>query len=119
MTFHTPNGGHIFIQECPITSNGLCNSHGHCHYDPVTKSPYCYCNEGHYGSSCSETSLPVLKTYDGFSVQLGLLITLLIIALALVGVVGFLVYRLTLFKKASNEYGALSNGSEMVETVHF
>jgi len=57
--------------------------------------------------------------YDGFSVQLGLLITLLVIALALVGVVGFLVYRLTLFKKANNEYGAVSSGSEMVETVHF
>lgn len=34
--------------ECPITSNGLCNSHGHCHYDNILEAPYCYCNQVHF-----------------------------------------------------------------------
>lgn len=89
------------------------------HVSQAKRTPYCYCNEGYYGSSCSETSVATVQTYDGYSVQLGLLITLLLVALALVGAVGYLVYRLTQFKKQTNEYGAVNSGAEMVETVHF
>lgn len=106
--------------ECPITKNGLCNSHGLCQYDSVNKAPYCYCNEGYYGPSCSDGAPPPPTTYDGYSVQLGLLITLLIIALGLVGVVAYMVYRITVLRKEhSTDYSALPSGSEMVETVHF
>ncbi len=51
--------------------------------------------------------------------QLGLLITLLIITLALVGVVGFMIYRvLDLRKQNVNDYKSLSGGeSEMVTHV--
>ena len=35
--------------QCPITSTGLCSSHGHCAYDPYLRQPYCYCNEGFVG----------------------------------------------------------------------
>jgi hypothetical protein len=32
--------------ECPITSNGLCDSHGLCEFDKEAEESYCYCNEG-------------------------------------------------------------------------
>ena len=51
---------------------------------------------------------------------MGLLITLLIVALLLIGVVGFMVYKIALFRKeASSSYGLIAGGTEMVETVHF
>ena len=52
---------------------------------------------------------------------MGLLVTMVIVAIILVGVVGFLVYRITeLRKEHSSDYSSLpGGGSEMVETVHF
>jgi len=61
-------------------------------------------------------------SYDGHSVQLGLLITLLILTVGLLGVVGYMVFRITEFRKQQvDEYATLSGGSgaEMVETVNF
>jgi hypothetical protein len=31
--------------SCPVTSKGLCNSHGHCAYDEKRHQGYCYCNQ--------------------------------------------------------------------------
>eukprot|EP01035_Chromulina_nebulosa_P020026 gene20026-26002_t len=42
---------------CPITSNGLCDSHGLCMYDSKKSQSYCYCNNGFYGDDCSATKL--------------------------------------------------------------
>lgn len=108
-------------QECPITSNGLCNSHGHCAYDSKAKQSYCYCNEGWYGSAC-DTKDSGVTMYDGFSVQLGLLITLLVVALALTGGMIYLSLKIGEFRKQQIEshYKSLPGGeNEMVETVNF
>ncbi len=53
--------------------------------------------------------------------QLGLLITLLIIALALTGGVVYLAFRVGQFRKdqVSSHYTHLPSESEMVETVNF
>lgn len=110
-------------KECPITSNGLCNSHGHCAYDSKAKKSYCYCNNGYSGSACNvKGSSTTSTTYDGYSVQLGLLITLLLLALVLTGGVVYLAYRVAEFRKEqiSSNYSSLPSGdTEMVETVHF
>jgi len=106
-------------QECPITSNGLCDSHGHCAYDYSANEAYCYCNLGHYGSDCSKTSAQTSTAYDGYSVQLGLLITLLLVTLSLLGGIGFLVHRVTQLRKDQVSYNPAPPGTEMVETVHF
>jgi len=108
--------------ECEITNNGLCDSHGHCAFDTVKKQSYCYCNEGYSGGSCSSKASSTSTTYDGFSVQLGLLITLLLLALGLTGGIGYLVFQISEFKKhqISNNYNTLSGGeAELVETVNF
>lgn len=96
-------------QECPLTSNGLCNGHGHCGYDPVTKAPHCYCNNGYSGNDCgSRTSSNT--SYNGLSVQIGLLSGLLAIALILVAVVGYLAYRVSEFRKMQ-QYSQLASAN--------
>jgi len=79
---------------------------------------------GWSGDSCSETNSGSSSStsYDGFSVQIGLLITLLLLALGLTGGVIYLANEVAEFRKqqTSSYYSALSNGeNEMVETVNF
>lgn len=109
--------------ECPVTDKGLCSSHGICKYDTSLKKPYCYCNTGHYGDDCSSSSAPKSASYDGFSVQLGLLITLLLVAIALVGAVGFMVYKIYLYRKETigEDYSMLPSmgGEDGIEAVQF
>ncbi len=107
-------------QECPITKHGLCNSHGHCAYDKINRQAYCYCNEGYSGSSCSE-KVTESESYDGLTVQIILLITLLLITVALGGVISYMIYRVTELRKerllegAGAEYSALSGGEKQTE----
>jgi len=113
--------------ECPITSNGLCNSHGHCSYDVNLKQPYCFCNAGWYGNDCSSTQAPTVPaSYDGHAVQVGLLIALLVIVLVLIAVVGGIAYKIIEFRKAqaASEYASLPGrsgheGTGGIETVTF
>lgn len=104
-----------------MTSNGLCNSHGHCAYDYTTKKSYCYCNEGYYGSSCSSTSSGSSAIYDGYSVQIGLLVTLLVLALGLTGAVIYMAFKIAEYRKdqINTNYKSLPGDHEMVETVNF
>ena len=109
-----------------MTKNGLCSSHGHCAFDDQSKKPYCYCNEGYSGSDCSQKSSSSdgssSDEYDGFSVQLGLMITLLIIAMGLTGGVVYLAWQIGEYRKeqVSNHYSSLAGSeAEMVDTVNF
>mmetsp|Transcript_12579 Transcript_12579/g.12991 ORF Transcript_12579/g.12991 Transcript_12579/m.12991 type:complete len:303 (-) Transcript_12579:544-1452(-) len=104
--------------ECPITENGLCNSHGHCAYDPVNRLPYCYCNKGYSGPSCKKDSSSSSSEsssssgYDGYTIQLTLLIVLVIITIGLVGVIGFMIYKVTnLRQQQADDYTALAGGA--------
>ena len=84
--------------ECPITSNGLCNSHGHCSFDKNLKQPYCYCNEGYSGSSCTKSSSSD-GSFDGDTLQKRLVTALVVIAVLLVAVIGFMVYKVIGLRK--------------------
>ncbi|KAJ1400726.1 hypothetical protein B484DRAFT_405947 [Ochromonadaceae sp. CCMP2298] len=108
-------------KECPITKNGLCDSHGHCAFDPIKKQSYCYCNSGYSGSSCSSQGSGSSDEYDGFSVQLGLLITLLLIALGLTGGVVYLAYEIAEFRKQQidTNYSSLPDGESEMVSVNF
>ena len=101
-------------KECPITQNGLCNSHGHCAYDSKLKQPYCYCNWGWSGSECSTFIVPAAASGAAHSVQIGLLVMLVVIAAGLIGVVGFMVLKITAYRKeqvASYSFLQLSQSS--------
>jgi hypothetical protein len=84
--------------ECPITDGGLCNSHGRCMFDSHQKTAYCYCNEGWYGTACDSKTKPPSTAYDGYSVQLGFLITLVFVTIALVVLVAFMVMRINYYR---------------------
>ena len=88
--------------ECPVTSNGLCNSHGHCSYDSKLKTPYCYCNEGYSGSACTDTS-GTNGTFDGNLWQTRMMKALLAITILLVGVISFMIYKVIALRKEQAE----------------
>jgi len=107
-------------QECPITSNGLCNSHGHCYYDSLLKKPYCYCNEGYSGADCQRgSSSSGGGTSAAYRAELSILIILMICLIALMGVVVHTLFRVTTFRKeqADMEYSSVQNEytTEMVD----
>ena len=88
--------------SCPVTSNGLCDGHGHCSLDSNTGMPYCYCNGGHGGDSCSSTSSSSSNrssSSGGRSVEIWLMVILLIIAVGLVAVVVVMVRRIINYRK--------------------
>lgn len=102
--------------SCPITKYGLCNSHGHCSFDPHKRQAYCYCNSGWTGDSCSSKATHA-SSYDGFSVQLGLLITLLVILLGVMGVVGYLVYHVYILRQENKgKYSSVVQGTELTSS---
>jgi len=128
-TYHlTINSYYGCPTECPITSNGLCNSHGHCHYDRKAKAPYCYCNEGWGGSACDQQGASSsssssssggkssTKSSTGVSMQIGLLIGLLILTVLLIGIVGFMVVKINEYRKEQFEKEEMSShhNTEMV-----
>ena len=104
-----------------MTKHGLCNSHGHCAYDKSSRQAYCYCNEGYSGSSCSnKESSSGEGSYDGLTVQIVLLITLLLVTLALGGVISYMIYRVTALRKErllenAAEYSVLPGGDRQTE----
>lgn len=98
--------------ECPITGNGLCNSHGHCAYDTKSKQPYCYCNEGFDGADCSASVVAANAQSSVYRVQVGLLIALLVVATGLIAVVGYMVHKITAYRKEqADTYGRLHTAS--------
>ncbi len=79
----------------------------------MAKKSYCYCNAGYSGDSCTKSSNESTG-YDGYSVQLGLLIVLVLITVALIAVTGYMVRKITMFRQEqADDYYALSQGTEM------
>lgn len=87
----------------------------------MNKLPYCYCNKGYSGASCTKDSSSSSSSdsgYDGYTVQVILLVILVLVTVALVGVIGYMIYKVTnLRKEHADEYVQLSGGSgaEMVK----
>jgi hypothetical protein len=102
--------------ECPVTGNGLCNSHGHCAFDSASKAPHCFCNSGYMGSACDKVDTTV--TESGLGVQIGLMVTLLIVCLILVGFVAYLAYQITEFRKAQAMSSSFSGTEMMGNPMH-
>jgi hypothetical protein len=88
--------------ECPVTSAGLCNSHGHCAFDKDLRAPYCYCNEGYSGSACTKAS-STDGGFDGASLQTTMVQALVGITILLVGVIGFMIYKVISLRKQQAE----------------
>lgn len=80
----------------------------------MKKESYCFCNDGYSGSSCTKGEAEG-ESYDGYSVQVGLLVVLLLITVGLIGVTGFMIRKITMFRQEqADDYYSLSNeGTEM------
>jgi len=110
-------------KECPITSAGVCNSHGHCAYDAKSKGAHCFCNKGYGGDSCLRDTSSEDDGSAVYSLQVALLVVLLVTAAVLTGFVGYLGFRITEFRKEQlmnsySNYGEDSGnfqGTEMVD----
>lgn len=121
-------------QQCPLTSKGLCNSHGHCAYDSITRRPHCFCNSGYGGEACdspssssdssssnSGSSSSTVETSTAFKVELGFLIVLVVVMVILVAFVVYLVLKVAEFRKMQSTLPPLSSsgfeliGSELAE----
>ena len=95
--------------ECGFGSAGaMCGGHGLCRYDTDAKKARCFCNSGHAGAGCDQSSASVVTTYGPI---LGLLIFVTIIMLLLAGGIGML-WRWMALRTVPNSgeaYGRLQN----------
>lgn len=105
--------------ECPVTKDGLCSSHGHCAFDSVLKTPYCYCNEGYSGSACTKDADSSGK-FDGGLLQTRMMEALLVIAAVLVGVISFMIYKVITLRKAQAEQSSVqfAQRSKLMSSQH-
>jgi hypothetical protein len=94
-------------KQCAVTDKGLCNNHGYCGWDPKSKSAYCLCNEGYSGDDCTVGGGS--SEYDGYSVQVGLLVTLMVVTLCLVGVIGVMIYRIKSYSRSGGMQAGVYN----------
>jgi len=79
----------------------LCNGHGHCAYDDHRKESYCFCDYGFGGDEC-QVAEPDEESYDGVSVQVGLMSTLLVLALLMIGGLSYMIFRVMEYRKAQD-----------------
>lgn len=97
--------------ECPVSNRKLCGGNGHCAYDEDKNAARCFCNNGYEGSDCGdETSTKASSNYS--PALLGLIITLFIIILALIGSLLFMVRQLSAYKEDLANYQVLKGGEE-------
>lgn len=85
--------------ECPVTSNGLCSSHGHCGFDKTKGFPRCYCNSGYSGKGCNDHSSGGDGSQSSNGAQIVLVVILLVITLGLVALVVFMVKQVKEFRQ--------------------
>jgi hypothetical protein len=97
--------------QCPVANRKLCAGNGHCAYDDDANEAKCFCNRGWTGSDCNEE--PTSDTSKNYSpVLLGLIITLFIIVIVLVGAMVLMVRQLAAYKEDITNYQALKGGDE-------
>ena len=88
------------MQTCPVTTDGLCNSHGFCAYDSKERSAYCYCNEGYGGNACELMDSGSGSVWGlSYPTLANLMIVLLVVTVALVLSVMLMGYRFLEFRK--------------------
>ena len=97
--------------ECPVSNRHLCGGQGHCAYDEDKGGARCFCNNGYTGSDCATTaSSNSDKNYS--PALLGLIITLFIIIVALIGSLLFMVKQMSAYKEDLANYQVLKGAPD-------
>eukprot|EP01036_Dinobryon_divergens_P032646 gene32646-42280_t len=100
--------------ECPVSKRRLCGGNGLCAYDSDKSSARCFCNQGYSGSDCSssDASQPTTTTLNYSPALLGLIITLFVIILLLIGSLVFMVRQISAYKEDLANYQVLKGSPE-------
>mmetsp|Transcript_411 Transcript_411/g.471 ORF Transcript_411/g.471 Transcript_411/m.471 type:complete len:119 (+) Transcript_411:134-490(+) len=101
--------------ECPVSNRRLCGGNGHCAYDPDKSAARCFCNKGYSGSDCvvaSTSTVTETTTMNYSPALLGLIITLFVIILLLIGSLFYMVRQISAYKEDLANYQVLKGSSE-------
>ena len=96
--------------ECPVADRQLCAGNGHCAYDYDKGAARCYCNHGYSGASCTTTGSSSSSNYS--PALTGLIVTLFVIILALVGSIVYMYKQVSAYKDDMAHYQVLRGDSE-------
>lgn len=97
--------------ECPVSNRKVCGGNGHCSFDDDKVSARCFCNRGYSGADCmSAESSSSSSNYS--PALLGLIITLFIIIVALIGSLWFMMRQLSAYKDDLANYQVLKGSPE-------
>lgn len=94
--------------ECPIggEERRLCSGHGLCGYDQSNKDAKCFCDTGFGGADCS-TAVDASSSGSGNGAIIGLLVTVLLIAVAMGVILFFVVRMLRAYRQDAHNYMAM------------
>lgn len=102
--------------ECPVSNRQLCGGAGHCAFDEDKSSARCFCNKGYTGADCSQKE--DTSTQLNYSpALLGLIITLFVIIIVLVGSIVYMVRQISAYKEDMANYAALQSSSHGDESA--
>lgn len=95
--------------ECPVAGDErkLCAGHGICGYDRSNSKAKCFCDTGFGGADCN-TAVDE-STSGGNGAIIGLLVTVLLIALVLGVVLFFVIRMLRAYRQDAHNYMAMHN----------
>lgn len=93
--------------ECPVANRELCGGNGHCAYDYDKRAARCYCNKGYGGANCA-AGADTDSSSSAYSPALtGLIVTLFVIILALVGSIVYMYKQVSAYKDDMAHYQVL------------
>jgi hypothetical protein len=97
-------------KECPVggAARQLCGGHGVCAYDKTNARPKCFCDTGFAGADCATADSGASLTSSG--TVIGLLVTVFLLSLVLIGVLVFLVRQIRAYRKDATNYMAIRGG---------
>ena len=98
--------------ECPISNRQLCGGNGHCGYDDDKRGAKCFCNHGYKGLDCMSSDATSAPKLNYSPALLGLIITIFIIIMLLIGAIVVMIKQLSAYKDDISHYQALKGGDE-------
>jgi len=95
--------------ECPLggEDRNLCSGHGICGFDQTNQAAKCFCDTGFGGDDCGSAVDP--SSGSGNGAIIGLLVTVLLVAVVLGVVLFFVVRMLRAYRQDAHNYMAMHN----------
>lgn len=101
--------------ECPVSNRELCGGNGHCAYDYDKNAAKCFCNKGFSGDACDVEGSSSTSSYS--PALTGLIISLFVIILTLVGAIVYMYKQVSAYKDDMAHYQVLKGEDDGVGMV--